>query len=922
MAGRWLRELQERLPNELCQVLTHDTTNERLTPETTSKLCQNATTECIKSLESGSNVFHKYVMLLLATGVLFLSHLFASIAFSGDNNHVPYWVYFTDKGYKSETEISQALNVARLDLSPRALNRRERLNKNNLLDINDLRVNPQYIDTINKMLELRQVLTPDATLNSPDATWNSPRVVSRWLNAASYNFYPHQIKEISNLSFVKCIKPVRRFIRDQPIDTLIPESAHPDPLPRRDHEFNYGNSYRQNAFLNVPELHDRNYLGQGVLVGLTDTGFNNLDHNCFQELDVVASWDFVNDDDDVGDGDDNGNGDHGTRTLSVIAGFDPRRLIGIAPGASFVLAKTESTEWEREVEEDYWIAAIEWMDELGVEVVSSSLSYSDWYEYEDMDGETSPITIVADRAVSVGMVVVNSMGNSGRSRYPDNKMGAPADGYNVFAIGATNRDSTRAIFSSFGPTYDNRIKPDFTTFGVSVRAASPDNDNNYSINSGTSFSAPAIAGLCALLIQIDPYLTPLALRDLLRDVSHNAEEPDTLSGWGIPDGLAAYERLQPENTSLIIPLLQGWNIISQNLIQVVKFTIPEVFDEIVFMGNLRLVRDGFGNFYTPAYDFNNIPDWDVFQGYHVWVIEEDTLTFEGRLIDFTLPIPLEEGWQIVSYLPEFSMTVEDALSSLVGADKLIMVRDEDGHFFIPDRLFNNMDPLIPGRGYQLRLESAGELIYPRRRSDAVNAPLQPDPVVFISPPPSADGMYVLIYAENNILDSDEIGFFDDNNQLIGSGVFNEGRCGVAIWGEEKGVFPVARLYRNKQQDIIEPRIEWIEGPYSYMPNEIAVIQASLNIKKPENQQSSFQISASPNPFNNQITVSYSIPYSSNIKVVVFDLLGRNVAQYTNYSPDTKNGKVTFNTSNLAGGSYIIEIRSNHDMQRLVVKHIK
>jgi len=615
--------------------------------------------------------------------------------YSGVIDSSPYWIYFRDKGINGMEDISIAVERATENLSPKAKERRLRRGKGALTDIKDVPVNPVYISQLSKIdgVEIRHQ--------------------SRWLNAVSANLTQDAYNRLMQLQFVSRISAVKSFIRQPDIGNQ-DDDPPPEQNPRRDWNLNYGGSLRQNEFMNVPELHDRGYSGRGILIGMLDTGYNNLDHTCFRDIDILAVWDFVNDDGNVGDEEDMGIGNHGTRTLSIVGGFEPGSMIGMAYGATFVLAKTENTDWEREIEEDHWVAAIEWMDELGVEVVNSSLSYIDWYDYEDLNGENSITSLATQRATEVGMIVVISMGNTGRNNYPDNKMGAPADAFGGYAAGATNQDSSYATFSSKGPTFDERIKPDFSTIGSSVRFASSRDDEAYGAGAGTSFSAPAIAGLCALLLEAYPLLNPESLRDLLRSTSNNSEEPDTLVGWGIPDGLAALREMQPDIAELVIPLNSGWNMVSHNLD--FMFDLRFIMQDLVEAMVLVRVKDSEGRFYTPEFGFNNIPFWERHEGYLIKVSENAELILEGQQVRFNEPIELHDGWQMIAYLPDFEMQVETAFRSLLDNDLLIVAKDGQGRFFLPEFQFNNIPECAPTQGYLLNLREEGILTYPRTRN--------------------------------------------------------------------------------------------------------------------------------------------------------------------------------------------------------------
>lgn len=318
---------------------------------------------------------------------------------------------------------------------------------------------------------------------------------------------------------------------------------------------------------------------------MMDAGFDLwTTHQVFSSMNVIATWDFVNGDADVENGSDMGNGSHGTSTLSLIGGFYEGELIGPAFDADFILAKTENTDTETPIEEDNWIAAMEWADSIGVDITSTSLGYLDFdppypsYTWEDMDGNTARITNGADYAVSLGIFVVNSAGNSGYDVH--NTLGAPADGDSVIAIGAVNSGGTRAAFSSVGPTVDGRIKPDLMAMGSANYTACNGSNNCYSSwGSGTSWSCPMAAGAAALLLEADPSMTPMQLAELMKNTASQSGSPDNLMGWGIVNTYAALQSLLtnnnetnqfPENYYLLQSYPNPFNPTTK-----IRFAVPE-----------------------------------------------------------------------------------------------------------------------------------------------------------------------------------------------------------------------------------------------------------------------------------------------------------------------------------------------------------
>ncbi len=324
-----------------------------------------------------------------------------------------------------------------------------------------------------------------------------------------------------------------------------PSAAAPAARGAQPWSIDYGLSLAALEQIGVPAVHELGIHGQGVVIGMLDTGFRTT-HESLQHLPVLAAHDFINDDDIV----DNEPGDplnqhrHGTLTLSTVAAFHAGSLVGPAFGASVILAKTEDVSQEVPIEEDFWVAGLEWVESLGADVVSSSLGYSDWYEFSDLDGNTAVTTIAADLAAARGVCVVNSAGNDRNTSW--GHIIAPADGDDVIAVGAVNLAGGIAWFSSPGPTYDGRIKPDVCALGVNTPAADPDADDQYTTASGTSLSCPLAAGVAALVLSRAPSLTPLQVREALRATGDHAASPDNDYGWGVLDALAAVHYWGPQ----------------------------------------------------------------------------------------------------------------------------------------------------------------------------------------------------------------------------------------------------------------------------------------------------------------------------------------------------------------------------------------
>jgi len=435
-----------------------------------------------------------------------------------DSQTAKVWVFFTDKGIFSKEEFNA--KAASVRLSEKVMKRRAKVGMDHVV-FADLPVAQGYIDEIiNHGGKLRRQ--------------------SRWLNAASFEISIKKLEEIGALPFVLQIKPVAGFSSEpekaKPIrnDSTSRQSLAPDAL-------NYGNSYAQLQQINVPAVHEKGYHGEGVTLAIFDTGYRKS-HEVFAphytEGRVLAEWDFVfNDSNTANEPEDwSSQWNHGTYIWSTSGGHKDGVQYGPAFKANFLLAKTEDVRSETPVEEDNWVAALEWADTLGADVVTSSLCYSDWYTYEDLDGNTATITLAANTAAGLGIVVCNAMGNSGPS---SGTLLAPADAFDILAVGAVNSAGMIASFSSRGATYDGRTKPEVCARGVSTACATSSSDDSYGAVGGTSLATPLVAGAACLLVQAQPYFGPQLIRQALMETADNAATPNNIYGWGIIDVNAA-----------------------------------------------------------------------------------------------------------------------------------------------------------------------------------------------------------------------------------------------------------------------------------------------------------------------------------------------------------------------------------------------
>ena len=457
-----------------------------------------------------------------------------SIRFYAPNETLKVWVFFVDKGFATQSDLRRAIEQYQSQMPDQVRRRRVLRAHRGLPDSTDLPIESRYIAAV---LQLGGVLHSK----------------SRWLNGIGLEATTTEIHKIARLACVRAIEPVRQY-------TITPEfSAHGSLFPSApspDMGLNYGESNAQITQIQADFLHREGYLGENLVIGLLDTGFN-LEHTALERVDVIAQRDFVNDDAntvDEADQDDPNQDDHGSAVLGILAGDAPGQLIGVAPRARYLLAKTERVSqdggiFERQIEEDWWIEGLEWLEAMGAEVVSSSLGYFDWYRFTDLDGKTSKITIAANLAVQKGIPVLIAAGNLGAQPADDalglsGRINPPADGFNVLAVGAVGRDGQAAPFSSRGPTFDGRIKPDLMAMGIGVRSIDTATRDGFTTDfTGTSAATPLAAGAVSLLMEAFPRATVEDLVNTLRMTASQSDKPDNIAGYGVIRAKAAYDRL-------------------------------------------------------------------------------------------------------------------------------------------------------------------------------------------------------------------------------------------------------------------------------------------------------------------------------------------------------------------------------------------
>ena len=312
-------------------------------------------------------------------------------------------------------------------------------------------------------------------------------------------------------------------------------------------DIQYGGTFNQIHIHEGEYLHNLGFTGDGITIAVLDAGFQAYKTN--PALDsmrlqgrVLGEWDYVMNEASV-----NEDYVHGAYCLSIIAANRPGSIVGSAPHASFWLLRTEDVYSEYPVEEQYWIAAAEFADSAGTDMISTSLGYNIFddpsynHTYPERNGNTTMITRAADFAAKKGIIVTASAGNDGQRTDDYKFVSCPADADSVLTVGAVNGAGTIAAFSCWGPNSAGKVKPNVVSVGQGTILANT--IGNPIGGNGTSYANPNMAGLVACLWQAFPEFTNMEIIDAVQHSADRFLTPDERYGYGIPNFRIAYNQL-------------------------------------------------------------------------------------------------------------------------------------------------------------------------------------------------------------------------------------------------------------------------------------------------------------------------------------------------------------------------------------------
>lgn len=420
----------------------------------------------------------------------------------------------------------------------------------------------------------------------------------------------------------------------------------------------------------------------------------------------------------------------------------------------------------------------------------------------------------------------------------------------------------------------------------------------------------------------------------------DSEQAELECAWRVTEGSqllidgnsSVVDIVAPAPDQQTIHLIENhWHFISLSLhpITIDTWELFMPLEEIV-----TIIKNSTGQFQVYEFGFSNLSPFTPLEGYQLYSNEEFDFTVDGLRLDAQFPIPLREGWNIVSYLPDYELDSQIAFESII--DWLVIAKDEDGRFMAPAFNFYALGILLPGRAYQLKVSQDCELIYPEEEGFVLSRDAFRETEHYILSGNSRQNMSVLItgleftqLGDENY--SGELGAFTPSGVLCGSTVIEgPGNCGLAVWGSDH---EHSGFVGAESGDLIEFRyidyqtkIEFGLAPTNdndnivYTPDGFVV----LGLKAPGHTTlipTEVSMSAvSPNPFNQKGTVTISLKGSEDIQLSLYDLQGRSVLNLHSGSLSAGNHQFTINSQDLVSGLYLVKLSAGNQnlSQRVVV----
>ena len=348
------------------------------------------------------------------------------------------------------------------------------------------------------------------------------------------------------------------------------------------------------------------------------------------------------------------------------------------------------------------------------------------------------------------------------------------------------------------------------------------------------------------------------------------------------------------------------------------------FDSILsdIVSNVEIVKNYMGQVYWPAYQVNSIGDYSITQAYQVKMASSDILTINGSEIVPELtdcPIPL--GWYLIPYLRTDAAPIVEMLSTITS--DIEIVKNSLGQVYWPTYGINVFGDMVPGEGYQIKMNNAANLTYPPNSANVSKSIIQiPQPKHFKTTINTGSNMTLGIPKtawETKPVMISEIGVFSVSGLLVGSGVYTGKNLAISIWGDDKlteeidgltGKFTL-KIWNGESLNLSGEQIleieTWLEGDDFYETNKISVVEKISNIEHRLTNIEIFQ--NTPNPFSETTEIGIFLPEKTFVEIELFNLIGEKIE--TIQSQNYPHGKHTiiYDRKHLPAGTYFYRLSS-------------
>ncbi len=392
--------------------------------------------------------------------------------------------------------------------------------------------------------------------------------------------------------------------------------------------------------------------------------------------------------------------------------------------------------------------------------------------------------------------------------------------------------------------------------------------------------------------------------------THNGRGDETV----IPVTMNVVEGpVQAERT---LELDLGWNMVSFNLQPDVE-DIPELMQPLVEEDLLLMMKNGEGQFYAPEFGFNNIPGWFVNEGYMMKMRAAAEFTAGGMTVVWDEPMALIDGWNMIAYYPRDPIDAIVALSGI--RDQLIMAKDGEGRFYIPDWDFSNMGDMREGQGYLVKVDGDVEFAYRMELPDEENAAAlrwRASPCYELEFLPrhanTGANMSLLIFADESL--SGEVGVYS-GGRLAGSGVLKDGVCGIAVWGDDPTTEEIDGAVKDSKLNLklfdenleIPVQVKVVQGEMGYETNSFVALELNQNALTP----GEFALAQPyPNPFNSAVKIGFSLDAAGETQLNIYDSAGRLIDRPVNRPLKAGQYSIAWQAVDYPSGLYFAKLVSS------------